>query len=48
MGFGLSSAVSGARPISNAGKGLRESTVGSFMGGMSWGGISVGSWVQDE
>ncbi|MBE7182641.1 MAG: hypothetical protein INR71_15790 [Terriglobus roseus] len=26
----------------------RESVAGSFANGMSWGGISVGSWVRDE
>lgn len=30
------------------GKNRRESVTGSFVGGMSWGGISVGSWLQDE
>lgn len=46
LGFGLNT-VSAARPISM--KERRESTAaGSFMGGMSWGGMSVGSWIQDE
>jgi len=39
----------GARPISVKDRQRRESnTGGSFMNGMSWGGISVGSWVRDE
>jgi len=30
-------------------RGRRESTnMGSFAGGMSWGGHSVGSWIRDE
>jgi transcription factor SFP1 len=47
--FGTSYYGSGARPISVKERQRRESnTGGSFMGGMSWGGISVGSWVRDE
>jgi transcription factor SFP1 len=39
----------GARPISMKEKPRRESnTMGSFAGGMSWGGLSVGSWIRDE
>jgi transcription factor SFP1 len=39
----------GAKPISVKDRNRRESnTAGSFMNGMSWGGISVGSWVRDE
>lgn len=39
----------GARPISMKDKPRRESTnMGSFAGGMSWGGVSVGSWIRDE
>jgi transcription factor SFP1 len=39
----------GARPIMVKDRPRRESNnTGSFMGGMSWGGISVGSWVRDE
>ena len=39
----------GARPISMKDRGRRESTnMGSFAGGMSWGGVSVGSWIRDE
>lgn len=26
----------------------RESLAGSLVGGMSWGGVSVGSWIRDE
>jgi transcription factor SFP1 len=29
-------------------KGRRESLAGSLVGGMSWGGVSVGSWIRDE
>ena len=43
---------SGARPISVKGKGnaglRRESVAQSLGGGMSWGGLSVGSWIRDE
>jgi transcription factor SFP1 len=42
---------SGARPISVKDRQRRESnTAGSFMGGISWGGMSLGtnSWVQNE
>jgi transcription factor SFP1 len=40
---------SGARPIMVKDRARRESNnAGSLMGGMSWGGISVGSWVRDE
>lgn len=39
----------GAQPISmNREKPRRESLAGSMVGGMSWGGVSVGSWVRDE
>ncbi len=41
-----------ARPIAmnNPGreKPRRESIAGSLVGGMSWGGVSVGSWIRDE
>ena len=43
---------SGAQPISmsnsNRGHPRRESAAGSVMGSMSWGGVSVGSWIRDE
>lgn len=42
------SSFGGTRPPISASKNRRESMAGSFMGGMSWGGISVGSFVQDE
>jgi transcription factor SFP1 len=42
-------ANSAARPISMKDRGRRESmNMGSFAGGMSWGGHSVGSWIRDE
>ena len=43
---------SGAQPISMTGSSRsrqrRESIAGSMAGGMSWGGVSVGSWIRDE
>ena len=43
---------SGAVPISVNGSGRnmprRESMAGSMAGGMSWGGVSMSSWVRDE
>ena len=40
---------SSARPISMKDRPRRESNnMGSFAGGMSWGGVSVGSWIRDE
>jgi transcription factor SFP1 len=41
---------SASRPISMRDRGRRESSnnMGSFAGGMSWGGVSVGSWIRDE
>lgn len=50
---GLSSSSffgSGARPITMKDRPRRESNMnmGSFAGGMSWGGVSVGSWIRDE
>jgi transcription factor SFP1 len=48
-GLGSSFYGSGARPISMKDRPRRESnTMGSFVGGMSWGGVSVGSWIRDE
>jgi len=47
MGY-FGSSFGGTRPGMPASKNRRESMAGSFMGGMSWGGISVGSFVQDE
>lgn len=42
----------GAQPMSmnipNRGYPRRESLAGSLVGGMSWGGVSVGSWIRDE
>lgn len=53
LGGGLSANDSrnggGAQPISmNREKPRRESLAGSMVGGMSWGGVSVSSWVRDE
>ena len=43
---------SGAQPISMSGSNRahprRESLAGSMAGGMSWGGVTVGSWIRDE
>ncbi|KAI9759299.1 MAG: Transcriptional regulator of ribosomal biogenesis proteins [Chaenotheca gracillima] len=43
---------SGARPIlmqnPRQERPRRESIAGSMVGGMSWGGISVGSWIRDD
>lgn len=42
----------GTKPISVSGSNRdrqrRESLAGSLVGGMSWGGVSVGSWIRDE
>ncbi|KAF4542376.1 Transcription factor SFP1 [Lasiodiplodia hormozganensis] len=39
----------GARPISVKDRPRRESTTaGSLLNGMSWGGVSVGSWIRDD
>lgn len=42
----------GALPIlmdnSNRKTSRRESIASSLVGGMSWGGVSVGSWIRDE
>jgi transcription factor SFP1 len=42
-----------AKPISvnnpnRDGRPRRESLAGSLVAGMSWGGVSVGSWIRDE
>jgi transcription factor SFP1 len=48
-GLGTSFYGSGARPISMKDRPRRESNnMGSFVGGMSWGGVSVGSWIRDD
>ena len=48
-GLGGSFYGSGAKPISMKDRPRRESNnMGSFVGGMSWGGVSVGSWIRDE
>ncbi|KAI9370087.1 hypothetical protein BJX61DRAFT_112007 [Aspergillus egyptiacus] len=43
---------SGTKPISMTGSNRnnqrRESLAGSLVGGMSWGGVSVGSWIRDD
>lgn len=51
VGNGLPSSYygSGARQIPGVrDRPRRESTASSFANGMSWGGVSVGSWVRDE
>jgi transcription factor SFP1 len=52
MGEGGAQWENGAKPISMRGssgdKDRRESVAQSLTGGMSWGGISVGSWIRDE
>ena len=49
-GEGLSHLEHGGRPINGAAgdKFRRESIAQSLNTGMSWGGISVGSWIRDE
>jgi transcription factor SFP1 len=48
-GLGSSFYGSGAHPISMKDRPRRESNnMGSFANGMSWGGVSVGSWIRDE
>ncbi|KAF2205329.1 hypothetical protein GQ43DRAFT_362593 [Delitschia confertaspora ATCC 74209] len=48
--FNASFYGSGARPINMKDRVRRESNTGggSFAGGMSWGGVSVGSWIRDD
>jgi transcription factor SFP1 len=38
----------GARPIQMKDRQRRESNTGSLVNGLSWGGLSVGSWIRDE
>lgn len=51
---GRSGSISQSNAISISNKFRRESMVNSEMarsimgGGMSWGGVSVGSWIRDE
>ncbi|EON69453.1 hypothetical protein W97_08713 [Coniosporium apollinis CBS 100218] len=47
-GMGSYFGGSGARPISVKDRQRRESQAGSLSNGMSWGGISVGSWIRDD
>lgn len=52
LGASMSQWGNGTKPISvmgsNREKPRRESLAGSLVGGMSWGGVSVGSWIRDE
>ncbi|KAI4167746.1 MAG: hypothetical protein LQ348_007604 [Seirophora lacunosa] len=52
MAVSASQYGSGARPISmnnaNRDRPRRESLAGSMVSGMSWGGVSVDSWIRDE
>lgn len=52
-GQGRQDSFAAAKPISvnnpnREGRPRRESLAGSLVAGMSWGGISVGSWIRDE
>lgn len=48
-GLGGSFYGSGARPISMKDRPRRESNaMNSLVNGLSWGGVSVGSWIRDE
>lgn len=52
IGASMTQWTSGTKPISVSGSNRerprRESLAGSLVGGMSWGGVSVGSWIRDE
>jgi transcription factor SFP1 len=55
LGRNQDESIGAAKPISmnnpnrNAdSRPRRESLAGSLVGGMSWGGVSVGSWIRDE
>lgn len=55
MGRGRQDSLPKAKPIlmnnpnrTDHGRPRRESLAGSLVGGMSWGGVSVGSWIRDE
>jgi transcription factor SFP1 len=52
IGASMAQWGNGTKPITVAGsnreKPRRESLAGSLVGGMSWGGVSVGSWIRDE
>ncbi|KAG5300622.1 split zinc finger protein [Histoplasma ohiense] len=52
IGASMTQWGNGTKPItvtgSNRDKQRRESLAGSLVGGMSWGGVSVGSWIRDD
>lgn len=52
FGAAMAQYTNGTKPItvvgSNRDKPRRESLAGGLVGGMSWGGVSVGSWIRDE